>query len=103
MELSFEFFPPRNNKEYKSLEETYKVLSKFEPTFVSFTDGAGASKNRDIIKSVKILRKYSETEVVAHITSCDKEKIDVSSLSKGVYQITFEGLKTNETRKLIKE
>ena len=75
MELSFEFFPPRNNKEYKSLEETYKVLSKFEPTFVSFTDGAGASKNRDIIKSVKILRKYSETEVVAHITSCDKELI----------------------------
>ena len=80
MELSFEFFPPRNNKEYKSLEETYKVLSKFEPTFVSFTDGAGASKNRDIIKSVKILRKYSETEVVAHITSCDKEKIDVDEL-----------------------
>ena len=80
MELSFEFFPPRNNKEYKSLEETYKVLSKFEPTFVSFTDGAGASKNRDIIKSVKILRKYSKTEVVAHITSCDKEKVDVDEL-----------------------
>ena len=38
MELSFEFFPPRNNKEYKSLEETYKFLSDFEPTYVSYTD-----------------------------------------------------------------
>ncbi|MEC7926228.1 MAG: methylenetetrahydrofolate reductase, partial [Actinomycetota bacterium] len=79
-ELSFEFFPPRNNKEYTNLEETYKVLSEFNPTFVSYTDGAGASKNRDIIKSVEILRKYSDTEVVAHITSCDKEKIDVDLL-----------------------
>ena len=49
MELSFEFFPPRNNKEYTNLEETYKVLSKYEPTFVSFTDGAGASKNLSLI------------------------------------------------------
>ncbi len=79
-ELSFEFFPPRNNKEYTNLEETYKVLSDFNPTFVSYTDGAGASKNRDIIKSVEILRKYCDTEVVAHITSCDKEKVDVDLL-----------------------
>jgi len=79
-ELSFEFFPPRNNKEYINLEETYKILLEFNPTFVSYTDGAGASKNRDIIKSVEILRKYSDTEVVAHITSCDKEKVDVDTL-----------------------
>lgn len=79
-ELSFEFFPPRNNKEYTNLEETYKILLEFNPTFVSYTDGAGASKNRDIIKSVEILRKYSDTEVVAHITSCDKEKVDVDTL-----------------------
>jgi hypothetical protein len=33
----------------------------------------------------------------------DKEYLNISSLSKGIYQITFEGEKWKETRKLIKE
>ena len=78
--LSFEFFPPRNLDEFATLEQTCSSLASFEPEFVSFTDGAGASKNRDIIEAVKILRKYVDTEVVAHITSCDKQEEDVDKI-----------------------
>ena len=33
----------------------------------------------------------------------DKEYLNISFLSKGIYQITFEGYDWKETRKLIKE
>ena len=80
LELSFEFFPPRNEREYTSYENTVKELSVYDTSFVSFTDGAGFSKSREIIRAVKILREYSNTEVVAHITSCDKGKKDIDNL-----------------------
>lgn len=77
LELSFEFFPPRNEREYKTYENTVQQLAQYGPKFVSYTDGAGFSKNREIIESVEILRQYMSPEVVAHITSCDKTKSDV--------------------------
>ncbi len=89
--LSFEFFPPRNLDEFATLEQTCSSLASFEPEFVSFTDGAGASKNRDIIEAVKILRKYVDTEVVAHITSCDKQEEDVDKI---VNSYVDEGINT---------
>ena len=78
--LSFEFFPPRNMKEFDLLKESCSLLAPYSPNFVSFTDGAGGSKNRDIIDAVKIVRKYLDTEIVAHITSCDKQKGDVDRI-----------------------
>jgi len=80
LELSFEFFPPRNEREYDSYEKSVIELSEFNPAFVSFTDGAGFSKNREIIRAVEIYRKYSNSEIVAHITSCDKDKTDVDKI-----------------------
>ncbi len=78
--LSFEFFPPRNMKEFDLLEESCSLLAPYSPNFVSFTDGAGGSKNRDIIDAVKIVRQYLDAEIVAHITSCDKQKGDVDRI-----------------------
>ncbi len=78
--LSFEFFPPRNMKEFELLKESCNVLGSYSPNFVSFTDGAGGSKNRDIIEAVKIVREQLDTEIVAHITSCDKQKGDVDQI-----------------------
>lgn len=78
--LSFEFFPPRNTKEFDLLKESCISLAPYSPNFISFTDGAGGSKNRDIIDAVKIVRQHLDTEVVAHITSCDKQKVDVDKI-----------------------
>ena len=78
--LSFEFFPPRNTKEFDLLKESCISLAPYSPNFISFTDGAGGSKNRDIIDAVKIVRQHLDTEVVAYITSCDKQKVDVDKI-----------------------
>ena len=78
--LSFEFFPPRNLQEFTLLEESCNLLAPFNPSFISFTDGAGGSSNRDILEAVDIVRKYFKTEVVAHITSCDKEEEDIDKI-----------------------
>ena len=78
--LSFEFFPPRNMKEFDRLKESCRLLAPYSPNFISFTDGAGGSKNRDIIEAVKIVREHLDTEIVAHITSCDKQKGDVDKI-----------------------
>jgi len=80
LELSFEFFPPRNEREFRTYENTVQQLAQYNPTFVSYTDGAGFSKNREIIDSVQVLRKYMSPEIVAHITSCDKTQNDVDKI-----------------------
>ncbi len=72
--ISFEFFPPRNEKTAQDLYETIIQLGAYQPDFVSVTYGAGGS-TRDLTHDLvmKILSDTS-TPVVPHLTCvCHKE------------------------------
>lgn len=66
--LSFEFFPPKNEKGSQELLETVHELGKLDPAFVSVTYGAGGTtreRTREVVRKI-----ISDTSVptIPHLT-----------------------------------
>jgi methylenetetrahydrofolate reductase (NADPH) len=65
--ISFEFFPPRNEKAAEKFEQVIKELSVLGPDFVSVTFGAGGSTREGSYQLVKKLKQSRQLEVVAYL------------------------------------
>jgi len=66
--ISFEFFPPKNEKELPKLYETVDRLSTYNPDFVSFTYGAGGNTQQLTLEVAKDTKVANITEVMSHLT-----------------------------------
>ena len=78
--LSFEFFPPKNDRSWMTLEDAIEQLAPLGPDFVSVTYGAGGgtrTKTREIIQHI-----HSKTAItaMAHLTCVNATKADLRSL-----------------------
>lgn len=67
--ISFEFFPPRNEKAAEKFEQVIKELSSLKPDFVSVTFGAGGSTREGSYQLVKKLKQNDQLEVVAYLAA----------------------------------
>ena len=67
LELSFEFFPPRTDAGTENLLAVHAELSKFDPTFVSVTYGAGGSTQEGTYDAVKNMLAAG-TQTAPHLT-----------------------------------
>ena len=78
--LSFEFFPPKNEKAAHSLYQTVRELEPYLPNFVSVTYGAGGS-TRDLTKEV-VLKVQTETSIptVPHLTCIGQTKDELDRI-----------------------
>ncbi|RZO65375.1 MAG: methylenetetrahydrofolate reductase [NAD(P)H] [Parvularculaceae bacterium] len=78
LQVSFEFFPPKNEAMQKKLWSSVEKLKPLEPKFVSVTYGAGGSTRERTHDTV--LRIINETglSVAAHLTcvAATKDEID---------------------------
>jgi methylenetetrahydrofolate reductase (NADPH) len=66
--FSFEFFPPKSDEGYASLQATLRDLAELKPGFVSVTYGAGGSTQRKTIDVVSSIKKETGIEAMAHLT-----------------------------------
>ncbi len=66
--ISFEFFPPKNEKGEEELFETIKKLKELKPSFVSVTYGAGGSTRDRTRNIVRRIHRETEFTVMAHLT-----------------------------------
>ncbi|MGC4086706.1 MAG: methylenetetrahydrofolate reductase [NAD(P)H] [Polyangiaceae bacterium] len=66
--LSFEFFPPRDAAAQDRLFQSVRELSRFQPSFVSVTYGAGGSARGATADIVERLQKELGLCTVAHLT-----------------------------------
>lgn len=55
--LSFEFFPPKTDRERRNLLRTVRRLDKYSPDFYSVTHGAGGSTRDGTFQTVQMLRE----------------------------------------------
>ncbi len=55
--VSFEFFPPKNQKDISTLWVNIKRLEPLKPSFVSVTYGAGGSTRENTHSLVKEIKK----------------------------------------------
>jgi methylenetetrahydrofolate reductase (NADPH) len=78
--LSFEFFPPKSDRAWYTLEDSIDQLAPLGPDFVSVTYGAGGStraKTREIVEHI-----HAKTGLIAmaHLTCVNATRADLAAL-----------------------
>ena len=66
--VSFEFFPPKNKVSIDSLWSNIRRLEPLQPKFISVTYGAGGSTRENTHKLVKEIKKETSLTPAAHLT-----------------------------------
>ena len=78
--VSFELFPPANDKSEAQLQQTVARLAAFDPAFVSVTYGAAGSAAARSDRIVRALLQHDDPVTAAHITSAGATREDVDDL-----------------------
>ena len=74
-QLSFEFFPPKNDDQVEAFERTRDRLAALKPEYMSVTFGAGGSTRARTRETVLDIQRQTGLEAAPHI-SCMSEDID---------------------------
>lgn len=76
--ISFEFFPPKDEQGFLSLRNTFDVLKKFKPDFVSVTYGAMGSNQASSLAVVQELA--GQVPTIAHLTCIGATQTTIRTL-----------------------
>jgi len=74
-QLSFEFFPPKNDAQIETFRKTRDRLAALDPEYMSVTFGAGGSTRARTRETVFNIRRETGIPAAPHI-SCMSENID---------------------------
>lgn len=66
--ISFEFFPPRNEAQAETLEQTWRALAAVRPEYFSVTFGAGGSGLDATHQAVMGLQRESGVPIAPHLS-----------------------------------
>jgi methylenetetrahydrofolate reductase (NADPH) len=78
--LSFEFFPPKTERAWYTLEDTIGQLAPLGPDFVSVTYGAGGSTRSKTREVVEHIQKNAGLTAMAHLTCVNATRSELKSL-----------------------
>ena len=80
--VSFEFFPPKNKEAVESLWQNVKRLEPLEPKFISVTYGAGGSTRDHTHELVKEFKRKTKLEPAAHLTCINSSKVEIEKIAE---------------------
>ncbi|MDH5454127.1 MAG: methylenetetrahydrofolate reductase [Paracoccaceae bacterium] len=80
--VSFEFFPPKDEKAEASLWAAIERLAPIKPAFVSVTYGAGGSTRERTHDTVVRIKRETDLEPAAHLTCVAATKEEVDAVAK---------------------
>lgn len=78
--LSFEFFPPKNERAWHTLEDAIEQLAPLGADFVSVTYGAGGSTRAKTREVVEHIQNKTRLTTMAHITCVNATKAELKGL-----------------------
>lgn len=78
--LSFEFFPPKTERGWHTLEDTIDQLVLLGPDFVSVTYGAGGSTREKTREIVQLIQAKTGVTAMAHLTCVNATKLELRAL-----------------------
>ena len=81
LNISFEFFPAKDQTADESLWESFVKLETFDPKFISVTFGAGGGARDKSDYLVKKIKKNSNTPVAGHLTCVDMSKDEINAIA----------------------
>jgi len=78
--LSFEFFPPKNERSWYTLEDSIDQLAPLGPDFVSVTYGAGGSTRAKTREVVEHIQSKTGVTAMAHLTCVNATRAELKAL-----------------------
>ncbi|WP_432201073.1 methylenetetrahydrofolate reductase [NAD(P)H] [Erythrobacter sp. W53] len=86
IEVSFEFFPPKNEAMGKTLKESVATLAPLGPRFVSVTYGAGGSTRERTHEQVVWINNEVGIPAAAHLTCVDATREEVNEVARHYWE-----------------
>lgn len=80
--VSFEFFPPKNEKMENMLWESIHRLKVLKPTFVSVTYGANSGERDRTHSIVKTIKQETGLEAAPHLTGIDATPEELKQIAQ---------------------
>lgn len=82
VQVSFEFFPPKNEKMQQTLWESVERLAPLAPSFVSVTYGAGGTTRERTHDTVLRIRREAGLSPAAHLTCVGATREEVDEVAR---------------------
>lgn len=82
IDVSFEFFPPKNAKMEASLWDAVTELAPLRPDFVSVTYGAGGSTRERTHATVSRIIREAGLPAAAHLTCVDASRDEINEVAQ---------------------
>jgi len=87
IQVSFEFFPPKNEKMEQTLWESIKTLEPLSPRFVSVTYGAGGSTRERTHATVERILKETALTPAAHLTCVAASRDEIDAIARDYWEL----------------
>ena len=87
IQVSFEFFPPKNEKMEQTLWESIKTLEPLSPRFVSVTYGAGGSTRERTHATVERILKETPLTPAAHLTCVAASRDEIDAIARDYWEL----------------
>ena len=84
--VSFEFFPPKNDGAISSLWNNINRLEPLKPRFISVTYGAGGSTRENTHDLVKQIKKKTNLQPAAHLTCINSTKEEIEFIANDYWK-----------------
>ena len=85
IEISFEFFPPKNEKTAATLWRSVARLAPLAPEYVSVTYGAGGSTREKTHATVREIQTRTGLPTAAHLTCVSHTRDEVDALARSYW------------------
>lgn len=82
VEVSFEFFPPKNESMAETLWQSVQTLAPLGPRFVSVTYGAGGTTRQRTHDAVIRIERDTDIPVAAHLTCVEASREEVDAIAR---------------------
>ncbi|WP_343189120.1 methylenetetrahydrofolate reductase [Buchnera aphidicola (Chaitoregma tattakana)] len=75
--ISFEMFPPSTESNKENFSETFKKLSKINPSFFSITCNQNLGGNNKTFSLIESIKRKTKIDIVPHVTciGCSKKEL----------------------------
>lgn len=78
--LSFEFFPPKKDMPFDSVQEATEIVSKLNPAFFSITYGAAGGATHNTVKVATEVQRNLGVTALAHLTGKTLSREEVGDI-----------------------
>ena len=87
LNISFEFFPPKNQEMEEKLWEAIFKLQNLQPNFVSVTYGAGGSTRERTHHTIKRIIDETQLKPASHLTCIGASRLEVDDILRNYWKI----------------